>query len=225
MRFWTRSRTKHWARYALLALLLLPVADASAGVPTTGVLDFAILRNGDAIGRHVIRFARDGDRLDVRVEARVDYRLAFIPLYLFRHVAREVWRDGRLVRMTAKTDDNGEEYAVDLRPDGDGMALSVNGTESTAPTDIVPASLWNIAMVDRRRILDPADGEIMNVAVADAGEETVTVRGQPVRAHRFIVTGDFERELWYDPRGVLVQVRFTGDDGSEIRYELRSPRG
>ena len=198
------------------------VAVASpAGVPDGGVLEFDILRNGNAIGHHILQFEPNGKNLEVRVDAQVDYRLGFIPLYRFEHSATEFWHNDRLLTLTATTRDNGDDYNILLRPAGDRLQLSINGDTVSVEPEIVPASLWNIAVVKQRLLLDPADGELMQVQTEDIGPETITVRGRPVAAHHYVMTGDFERDLWYDANGVLVQVRFKGDDGSEIRYGLR----
>ena len=157
----------------------------------------------------------------MRVEVHIDVRFGFIPLYRFDHLAHEVWRDGALVRLSADTQINGDDFKVEVRPDGAGLSLSVNGESTPIEAAIIPASLWNIALVNRGRILDPANGEILSVATSDAGTETIAVRGRAVAARRYVMTGDFERELWYDQAGVLMQVRLKGDDGSEILYRLR----
>ncbi len=211
------------ATFLLLApCLLMPVRAAdNPGVPEAGALNFEILRNGNAIGRHVIRFEKNGDDLEVRVEAKVDYRFGFIPLYRFEHRALEVWRDGNLLRMSATTNDNGADYRIDLRQNGAGLVLTVNDTETVLSPDLQLASLWNIALVKQNRILDPADGELMSVTIADAGADSIQIDGRDVATRHYVMTGDFERELWYDARNVLRQVRFHGDDGSEIRYALR----
>ena len=207
---------------ALLVLWWLLAGTALAsGVPDDGVLDFAILRNGEEIGRHTLHFEARGQDLEVRITARVDFRFGFIPLYRFDHRALEVWRGGALARLSATTADNGDDFQIEVRRNGAGLALSVNGEPALLEADIIPASLWNIALVKRSQILDPADGEIMSVATRDAGDETITVRGREIATRHYIMTGDFERDLWYDRQGVLMQVRFKGDDGSDIVYRLR----
>ncbi|MEX2616068.1 MAG: DUF6134 family protein [Alphaproteobacteria bacterium] len=214
---------------ALIAAALIAVscriapalASDITGVPDGGMLNFAILRNGEAIGSHVIRFERNGSDLEVRIEAKVDYRFGFIPLYRFEHQALEVWRDGSLQRMAATTNDNGAPYQIALHREEGGMVLAINGVETAEDPDLQPASLWSVAIVTQRRILDPADGELMSVEIADAGMESIRVAGRDIQARHYVMTGDFERDLWYDSRGVLMQVRFHGDDGSEIRYDLR----
>ena len=48
----------------------------------------------------------------------------------------------------------------------------------------------------------------------------VPARGGEVSATRYVVTGDFERELWYDDDGILVHLRLHRDDGVDIVYIL-----
>lgn len=208
--------------------ILLPIALAASsapafasGIPDDGVLDFAILRNGEQIGRHVFRFERRGDPTIVRIVAEVDYRIAFIPFYIFRHSASETWRGGKLVAMSAQTNDNGDDYTVALAEDGGEGELSVNDETVSVALPLRPASLWSNAQLGAQKLLDPADGEVMSVSVAAAGEDTISVRDRTIKAFRYEMTGDFQRCLWFDEDNVLVQVLFAGEDGSEIRYRLR----
>ena len=206
---------------AFALLWLLAGTALGSGVPEGGVLDFTILRNDEEIGRHTLQFEARGQDIEVRITARVDFRFGFIPLYQFDHRAHEVWRGGELVRLSATTADNGDDFQIEARRNGDGLTLSVNGEPTSLNADITPASLWNIAIVKCGQILDPADGEIMLVATRDAGEETIIVRGREIATRHYVMTGDFERDLWYDRQGVLMQVQFKGDDGSDIFYRLR----
>ena len=209
-------------QYITFLIVLTPPAMASLpGIPDSGVLKFAILRNGTQIGRHIFRFEHDASPTIVRIDVKIDYRLAFIPVYMFRHHAREVWRDGRLVGMTADTNDNGDVSHVAVKPDGEALSLSVNGDTTPLDAGILPASLWHNAQPLKGSVLDPADGDLMKVSIRKAGEESIVVRGHTIRARHYTITGDFQRDLWYDRHGVLVQVRFKAEDGSEIRYVLQ----
>lgn len=204
-----------------LLILACPAVASTPGIPESGVLKFTVLRNGTEIGRHAFRFEQDANPMVVHIEAQIDYKVAFIPLYMFRHSAREVWQDGRLVGMTADTNDNGDDYHIAIEPNGGALSLSINGAAVPIDANTYPVSLWNNARPLRGTVLDPADGDLMKVSVREDGEETVSVRGRNIRARRYTMTGDFQRDLWYDRRGVLVQVRFKAEDGSEIRYVLR----
>ncbi len=63
-------------------------------------------------------------------------------------------------------------------------------------------------MLGHHLLLDMQDGTALAVSVTREDAETVTARGGPVTARRYVVRGDLERELWYDADGVLVHVRF-----------------
>jgi len=60
----------------------------------------------------------------------------------------------------------------------------------------------------------------MAISVRDNGQQAVSVRGNTVQARHFVITGDLERELWFDGNNVLVKVRMKGKDGSDIQYLL-----
>ena len=52
-------------------------------------------------------------------------------------------------------------------------------------------------------------------------EEPVKGPGGPVPAKHYAITGDLQRELWFDSHGTLLKVRFKGQDGSDIQYVLK----
>ncbi|MBN85976.1 MAG: hypothetical protein CL885_00470, partial [Dehalococcoidia bacterium] len=150
-----------WTWLCLLAIFLATPGRATAsGIPDDGLLDFAILRNGEQIGRHLIRFEQRDDPMIVQITAGVDYRVAFIPLYIFRHTARETWRAGDLIDMKAETNDNGDDYDIRLTVDGTLGALSINDETTYVDTPLRPASLWNKAALGDQVILDPVDGDL-----------------------------------------------------------------
>lgn len=196
---------------------------ALSAVMPTGVLEFTVLRNGDEIGKDVLSFhkGKDAGSLEVKVSTDIAVKMAFITVYRFTHRSREEWVHGRLVHIDSKTDDDGTEHRMhaDLAAGG----LQVNGDEKhmVAPAGIVPASLWNHDIVTSRTLLNTLTGKQMKIAVRDLGPESVKVHGHPARARHFVISGELERELWYDDNDLLVRARFKGSDGSEIVYALR----
>jgi len=85
---------------------------------------------------------------------------------------------------------------------------------------VVPASLWNMATVSQTHLLNTLDGSDMAIMVKDLGEEAVKVMGKDVMARHYAISGDLQRELWYDAGGRLVKVRFAASDGTDIQYVL-----
>ena len=109
--------------------------------------------------------------------------------------------------------------------EGDGAGLRIDvrdgdGTVSQASDEIIPASLWNRDLVSQTVLLNTLTGKQMAIKVADLGADPVRVHGSTVPAHHYKVTGELERELWYDQSDRLVLVKFTAKDNSEISYVL-----
>lgn len=207
---------------AALAASLFAVSTAAGAVELPrDPLSFTVLRNGEEVGSHSYRFQPDGDAVKVAIDTNVVVKMALIPVYRFEHHGQEVWQNGQLVALNSTTNDDGTHHT--LKVAGGGAMLDVNGDGNAArlPAAMVPASLWNRATTGQTTLLNTLDGHAMAVRINDLGDDTVSVHGQPRRAHHYAMVGDLARELWYDGSGTLVQVRFKGKDDSDILYVLK----
>lgn len=206
----------------LTSVLCLVATAAAAETAPRAPLSFTVLRNGEEVGSHVLRFQANPDHsLQVGVETNVVVKMAMIPVYRFEHHGRETWKDGHLVALNSETDDDGTRHTLSVADRDGALAVTGDGNSARAPQDTMPASLWNAGTVGRGVLLNTLDGHAMTVHIADLGEEKVAVAGHLVPAHHFAMTGDLARELWYDASGTLVQVRFKAKDDSDIRYVLK----
>ena len=206
---------------SLLLTLGLTGAASPAGVPTDGVLAFDIVRNGEAIGTHTYHFDRSDDRTEVRIKTDINFRLFFIPVYRFEHESTEVWQNGKLASLESSTNENGAPVKLQVHRDED--SLMVYGEDGNLHVDreIIPASLWNRLVLDRSQTLTTISGNVKKFEVEYVGEKELEVRGKKITTQHFRLTGEFERELWYDKDDVLVGVRFVASDGSTVAYVLK----
>jgi hypothetical protein len=212
-------------RFAPLVAAALCLGAGSALAADTaprGPLSFTVLRDGEAVGTHVVRFqSSPDDSLNVSVDTNVVVKMAMIPVYRFEHRGREVWKDGHLVALTSETNDDGTRHTLKVNGDPAGLAVNGDGTASRMPVETLPASLWNSGTVVRSSLMNTLDGHAMAVRIADLGADQINASGRTIPAHHYAMTGDLSRELWYDGSGTLVQVRFKAKDGSDIQYVLR----
>ncbi len=212
-----------------VAVLAMAIVGASvglsgaeaAGMPEGGKLDFIVFRKGEVIGENVLQFQDEGNRMRVDISTDVVVKFAFVPVYRFHHRSHEVWESGHLASLESQTDDDGKQHVLDIHAEGGHLAVLADGKPSDAASNIVPASLWNEQIVASNVILNTLTGRQMNVLVTDIGIEPVLVGGTVHPAHHYAINGDLQREVWFDAKGMLVQVQFKGDDGSEITYRLR----
>ncbi len=223
----------HLIKSATRMLLVLATLGLTAGMavalpsslPSSDRLDFVVTRNGEAIGTHRYRFTRDGDRVKVDIQTEIDFKVLFVPLYRFRHVSQEVWDGDKLASLKSSTNDNGEPVRLEVKAVDEVLAVKGGETVEKVDAKAVPASLWNVVSVKRNKMVGTVDGAILKTQATHLGEDVVKVGGQSIATEHYRVTGDYQRELWYDRTdGTLVRVRFTASDGSQVEY-VRAARG
>src|SRR3546814_14178916 len=105
------------------------------------------------MGTHRIAFRQEGRALRVDIAIDIAVRFGPIPIFRYTHRNSEIWEDGRLRALNARTDDNGEIFQARAR--GVPGGLRVEGAEGgvTAPADILPTSYWNVGLVRRPAVL------------------------------------------------------------------------
>lgn len=165
---------------------------------------FRVLLDEREIGRHT--FTREESAGGARVvsEARFDVRFLFVSAYRYEHRAEELWRGDCLVRIEARTDDNGVRKDVSARPTGCTRSFSY----------------WDPAILGAERLLNAQTGEIQPVRWMPLGAESIAVRGQATSANRHRLTAPgLSIDLWYAGRD-WVALESALEGGRRLRYEL-----
>jgi len=192
-----------------------------AAFPQPGKLTYAVTRDGNQIGSQVVVFQRNGDSLVVHTTVKIEVSLLGITIYRFAHTAEEEWKGGELARLTSRTDDDGDDRVIDLELQDGKLKGTYNGQAKEFPLGMIPASFWHPDTVNQTQLLDQVKARYRKITVKDLGTEKIKIRGQQIEAHRYSVTGQLKRELWYGPDGRLEKLQFPGKDGSEIVVILR----
>ena len=191
-----------------LALALLVAGQAAACPDAPDDAEYTIDHEAyGEVGRHVITFACAGNELIVETAIEGEVRLLMIPIFQREARYREVWRGDRLIGFDSWSKDNGEIYEVKARADGEQTIIEGRRGRTLAPATVISNHPWNHAVLDRPLLFDTQRGKLQQVRVTPAGEETISVGGARVRALKYLVTGDLERELWYGRDGEWLQSR------------------
>jgi hypothetical protein len=210
----------------LAAALVLPPSPGLACTDPPEPAEFVIHHEtyGDA-GRHAITFACAGEDLVVETTIAGEVRILMVPLFKRDGRYREVWRKDRLIAFDSRTEGNGEVYGVTARADGDHTVIDGRRGRIEAPPTIVSNHPWNHEVVDRTLLFDTQRGRLQEVRVTALGTETVAVAGRKVMARKYRITGDLERELWYDAAGNWLQSRLEHDGAKITLTRRRVPLG
>ena len=189
----------------LLLIVAMSLAASTANAHTRA-WNFRVLLDDSEIGRHRFTLRDDSAGRELRSEARFDVRFLAIPVYHYEHEATEHWRDGCLRALDSRTDDDGERKSVSWRETGSACRMSF--------------AYWNPNILQQRRLLNAQTGEFVPVEVAALGEESITVRGRPVRAQRYRLSApQLDIDIWLD-EGEWVALESTARGGRKLRYEL-----
>jgi hypothetical protein len=195
---------------ALLAALGTVQAEPGTPLPT-GEWSFRALLDGQPIGQH--RFSVSGQGETRQVVSEADFAVRFLGLtaYRYRHRATEQWQGDCLVAITSTTDDDGKTQQVQARRDN----APLKGC-------VMSFAYWNPAIQTQTQLLNAQTGKLESVQVRRVGSGSVEVRGRPVDATEFRITGAANPiAVWYSAQGEWVGLDATVAGGRKLSYRLQ----
>lgn len=168
--------------------------------------DFTVTLDGSPVGTHRFDVVEEGGGRRVTSVARFDFTLLGISVYRYRHEAVELWRGDCMVRLDSHTDDNGERSAVAL----------------AFPVCVMSFAYWNPAILGQAELLNSQTGQPHKVSTADLGREPLAVRGRPLLAQRYRISGARNPiDLWYSEAGEWLALESRIAGGRQLRYEIQ----
>ncbi len=208
------------AGVAMAASVSVPAAaDVTAG-PAHVHRVFDITRGGASIGIDTFDVTRSGDTTSVAITTHIAVKIAFVTAYRYDHTETQSWTGNQLVAFRSTTDDNGHAHALSATATGGKVTLTVDGTATAMPKTVMPASVWTAEIARHAQLFDPGNGKRMAVRGQDLGGERVVLNGVPRQLDHVKLSGQFDRDLWFDEGG-LVKMVLRGTDNSVITSQLR----
>lgn len=203
----------------LVVMVFSPFATGASGSAQSW--DFSVMLDGDKIGYHRFELIDEGDGRRLTSEARFDVRFLFVNAYRYRHSTTELWSDGCLRDVDARTQANGKK--MDVRGTTIGDRLIIDAGEATHEIDdcVMTFAYWNPSFLHQPRLLNVQSGEYLDVQVEELGREPVTVRGRDIEASVYKLTAkEIELKLWYSSNNEWLALESVAKGGRIVRYEL-----
>jgi hypothetical protein len=221
----------------LAACLWLPVASHAdtAGCPGPGaaedharrhggdLIEFEVLRNGKPVGQHRTQFLRRDGFLVVDSKMTLSIRFMFIEAYRYRYEATEHWCDGRLVKLEATVDANGDRSRTYAAADGDRLSIEGPDGRASAPLGVISTNHWHAGVLDTDTVLNTLTGNLNRVRIERCATPNPDGEG-PAGAACYDYSGDLSARVWYDREGRWVGLAFDGEDGSRFEYRCSACR-
>ena len=168
------------------------------------------------IGVHTVTLKQRANVLVVEAKSRVKVDVLFWS-YRFEADQKEVWNNGRLIEYKSSTRDDlnkkGETLVVTARAAGDKLIIKGPNGRVEAPGNIYSSHPWNPDIVQQSVLMEAKTGELKSVGIESSAVEELYVADKHVKARKYIMTGELQRELWYDQSGKCIQTRFKDKDG------------
>ncbi|MGJ7506208.1 DUF6134 family protein [Variovorax sp. GT1P44] len=184
---------------------------------------FRVLLDGEAIGEHSFSVSTTGDERKVVSEADFVVRLLGVPVYRYRHSASESWRGNCLAQLVSFTDDDGKISRVRAQAGKDGrLDVTVGSTTRSLPACTMTFAYWNPALRQQTRLLNAQTGEEERVQIRPLGDSTLEVRGEPVAAQQWRISGpSAPLDLWYSAQGDWIGLDSAVAGGRKLSYRLK----
>ncbi len=211
-------------RKNVVSLILLGIALQVASwhaVAQTNAWDFRVYLNDSPIGYHRFTLRGEGAEREMKIDASFNVKILFINAYQYKHEATERWRGNCLESLTSRTDDNGEQLTVETTREGDRLTVATAKGRNTLSGCVMSFAYWNPEILRQTRLLNSQTGEYEAVKVAALGDENIPVRGAPVMAKHYRITGPKNPiDLWYSADNVWLALESTLESGRRLRYRI-----
>ena len=174
---------------ALLIAILAAAAHASVG---DGVrrLSFDVFLDDRAIGYQRFSLTPTGDGTRIETQAEFEVKLLRITAFAYNHRNTELWRDGCLRAIDARTDSNGRKSTVNGRAQGAAFVVATQDGERTLGDCVATFAYWDKDVLLRRQtLLNSQTGEYVPVRIAPLGPGTQRIGGRDLAVDRYRMAG------------------------------------
>jgi hypothetical protein len=184
---------------------------------------FTVKIDGRPAGDYQMTISRPDDHtfvIDARANVFISY---FLIKYRYSYQGTEVWKDGRLVFLNSKTNDDGKQFEVLAQADGETLRVRMNGKEHAIRPDVWTTTYWSLPAPEFRTqvlaLLDCDTGKDLRSTMQYVGTQQLTLAGEVQNCPHYRVTGGVEVDVWYDRQQRLVR-EVALEDGHRVVLEL-----
>jgi hypothetical protein len=219
-----RPRSSLFALVASLAVIPAVPALAAAG-DSARKLNFDVFLDDRAIGYQRFVLASTGEGMRIETRAEFEVKLLRITAFEFDHRNTELWRDGCLQAIDARTDSNGKQYAVSGKARGAAFVVATNEGERRLGGCVASFAYWDSQLLTQRReLLNSQTGEYVPVRIDSLGRDRIRIGEREVPVERYSLKGkEIDITLAYEAgSGEWVALDSRLDGGRTLRYR-RSP--
>jgi hypothetical protein len=201
----------------MVGVLMLLVGSSRAVAADKETRNFNITIDGKQAGSYSMKITKEDDgNLKMVGSANVKVRIAVLFTYKYSYQGTEVWKDGRLTKLTSTSNDDGKGYEVSAWADGNVVRLLTNGAEKAVAWDVWTTTYWQLPGAKYRNgsipLLDADTGRGIDGTMKRVGTEALVISQRRQNCEHYKVTGDnIDVDVWYDAQERLVRQESVED--------------
>lgn len=182
--------------------------------------------DGKPMGEHSFKLTENEGTNTLLSEAKFNVKVLFINAYKYQHTAKETWRNDCLQSLSANTNENKVITKINGKQDGQQFLLdSAKGPQNLGEC-VMTFAYWNPKMLTQKKLLNPQNGDWLDVQIKSLGNETLTVKGKPIETEHYSLNASkMKIELWFatNVQGAKdwVALKSTTPEGYVVTYELK----
>ena len=194
---------------------------ADTDTPDSRVWDFEVFLNDKPIGHHRFVLRPDDNGYRLQTEAEFEVNVLFFTAYRYEHENVELWKNGCLKSIDARTNDNGQALKVKGTQEDNRFSLArIEGSETLEAGCVRTFAYWDLSALQADRLLNSQTGEYQQVELRPMGPDQIRINGRVVDAMRYALIGqDLSLQLWYGSDGDWLKLSSIVESGRELRYE------
>ena len=186
---------------------------------------FDVYLDKSKMGQHTFSL---NDVNELTSTAKFNVKVLFVNAYSYDHKATEKWNGDCLASLTAHTVEN--KVTTDVKGKlSDGAFVVENGADKqTLAACSMTFAYWNPKILTQTKLLNPQNAELLDTTVTKLAAETITVKGAPIEANHYKLTGSLKGkaklniDLWYSVAGNdWVALKSITPEGYTVNYKLR----
>ena len=213
-------------RRVFAAFALLTVSASLRGQEAERVWNFRVYLDDKPIGTHRFTLRGAGAERSLSSVAAFEVKVLGFTAYRYAHHATETWRDNCLMKMSARTNDDGKALSVEAAAEGERMSISATDNKESVTGCVMSFAYWNPQMLRQSRLLNAQTGQVEAVSIAAGADGSVNVNGKPVPARRYKLSGPKNPlDIWYTPGGEWLGLDSTVGGGRRLTYRLENGPG
>ena len=214
-----------------LLFFLINFSVHSFPIPKNKEATYDIWRKNKIIGTHEILFSENNGNLSVETNIDIKVKIFFVSAYTFSHQAKEVWKNGKFIKIDGYSDfeDEREYFIKGEVKDGFLFASGMDG-ELKLDKNLIPSNFWNIKVMYQNEIFDTQKGIVRKLDVKEAGKELITINNETINCTKFILNATRhpkdkelfpEYTLWYSKDKELMKFKFRSTKNNKIIEIIR----